>query len=346
MRWAKLSLLAVLALAGCFKPLQTDVKMTMTRPLTTAIEPRGVAPVVEMAVEGQGHWPGPTIAIVDVDGLLLNENMTGPMSAGENPVDLFRERLDAVAADPKVCAVVLRINSPGGGVTASDIMWNELQKFRRQTHKPVVACIMDLGCGGAYYLATACDAIIAHPTSVTGAIGVVLNLYNLELFLENFNISPQFIKAGAHIDMGTLFNELKEDSESRRILQSMADEFHSRFQKIVGKQRSQVDTTKDTTFDGRVFNARQALELKLIDHIGYMDDALAFARSLSNEPYARASMFHRCNDIARTPYAATPNFPISSTLFPMNIPGVDRHHLPTFLYLWEPDPGLLRWSGK
>src|SRR5262249_1691854 len=158
-------------------------------------------PIVAMPVEGGAvACIDRHVDIVDVDGLLLNTNLAGPYSSGDNPVDLFREKLDAAAADQCAVALVVRINSPGGAVTATDIMWHELWRFREKTQRPVVACLMDLGTSGAYYLATASDLIIAHPTTVTGGISVVLNLYNLEDAMNAFNITSQAIKAGGKID--------------------------------------------------------------------------------------------------------------------------------------------------
>lgn len=343
--WSSLAL--VLAVAGCIGPIKTDDRLRIdhfTARLTAVFEPKEIGPLMEMPVEGRGCDQGAKIAILDVDGLLLNENLTGPLSAGENPVDLFRERLDAAAADATVCAVVVRINSPGGGVTATDIMWRELQNYRERTHKPVVTCLMDLGCGGAYYLATASDVILAHPTTITGGIGVVLNVYNLQDFLGLFNIVSQSIKAGKNIDMGNVLEALAP--ETKTMLQSMADEFHQRFQEIVKRHRPEVDPAKGATFDGRVFTAPQALERKLIDRIGYLEDALVIARELAGQPQARAVLFHRCGDPARTPYAITPNVPVHSTFLPVSVPGVERNRLPTFLYLWQPDPTVYRLSGK
>ncbi len=143
------------------------------------------------------------VAIIDVDGLLLNTDMTGPGAMGENPVSLFRERLDRVACDRRVVAVVVRINSPGGGVTASDMMWHDLMAFKAQTQLPVVASVLDLGAGGGYYLSTAADQIVAHPTSVIGGIGVILNLYNLRDTMAQFNVIGVPIKAGKKIDLGS-----------------------------------------------------------------------------------------------------------------------------------------------
>ena len=107
-----------------------------------------------------------------------------------------------------------------------------------------------------------------------------------------------------------------------------------------------MDAADSTIFDGRVFTAQQALERRLIDRIGYLNDALDAARQLACQPCAQAVMFHRASDLARTPYAITPNTPIQSTLFPVSIPGFERSRLPTFLYLWQPDPTLERLGGK
>jgi protease-4 len=341
-------LILLLGGAGCLHPLRTDSRLVIDSPVqarfTVELEPRATGPLVEMPVE-RGTCPGvPKVAVVDVDGLLLNLNPTGPYSAGENPVDLFREKLDAAAADPDVCAVVLRINSPGGAVTATDIMWEELRTFRERTGRPVVACLLDLGCSGAYYLATAADRILAHPTTITGGIGVVLNLYNLEDLRAVFSIKDQSIKAGPHIDLGSQNTGLTP--EARRLLQDMADEFRGRFEDVVRGRRPDVDPAGGTTFDGRVFTARQARARRLIDGIGYLKDAVACARQLAGRPEARLVFFHRGNDPARTPYATTPNIPLQATLLPVSVPGLERSRLPTFLYLWQPDPTLERLSGK
>jgi protease-4 len=300
-------------------------------------------PVVAMPVDN--HCPnGPKVAVIDVDGLILNQDCTGLYSLGENPVSLFREKLDAAAADAGVQAVVLRLNSPGGSVTASDIMWRDLQEFRAKTHKPVVACLMDVAAGGAYYLATASDRIVAHPTSVTGGIGVILNLYNLRELMAQFNVIGQPVKAGANIDLGTPLTALSADS--KRLLQGMADEFHERFKNIVKQARPAVDVALANTFDGRVFTARQALDLKLIDEVGYLEDAVATARSLAGVGPGPVVLFHRHVDPARTAYAVTPNTPLQAVWAPLSVPGLDRSKLPAFFYLWQPEATLDRLAGR
>jgi protease-4 len=224
-------------------------------------------------------------------------------------------------------------------------MWQELLRFRNRTQIPVVACLMDLGTGGGYYLATAADLIVAHPTSVTGGIGVILNLYNLREAMGYFNVLGQQIKSGPNIDMGTSAAPLSP--EARKMLQAMADEFHQRFRRVVTRARPQVDAADGTNFDGRVFTASQALERRLIDRIGYLDDALAAARDLAGLADAEVVLYHRPDDPARTPYALTPNIPLQNAgWMPVNIPGLDRSRLPSFLYLWQPEATLEKLGGK
>src|SRR5262249_54803669 len=125
-----------------------------------------------------------------------------------------------------------------------------------------------------------------------------------------------------------------------------ADQLHERFQAIVSHQRPHVDLAGGTTMDGRILTSQDALERGLIDHIGYLDDAIEAARQMACQPGASPVVFHRCNDVARTPYATTPNVPLQASWIPFSVPGAERYRLPTFLYLWQPDPTLLRMSGQ
>lgn len=317
----------------------TDSRVSLFGP-----SPQSSGPLIPMAVAGGGPATQRRIALIDVDGLLLNQDMTGLFSDGENPVSLFREKLDRVARDGCFAAVVLRINSPGGGVTASDVMWHDLMAFKNRSRLPVVACLMDVGAGGAYYLASAADHVVAHPTTVTGGIGVILNLYNLEDAMAQFNILGIPVKAGQHIDLGTPI--APPTDAARQILQRMADEYHARFREVVIGGRPQLKFAPPEVFDGRVFTARQALDLRLVDSIGYLDDAAQLASQMGGAPGAPLVILHRSHDRARTPYDTTPNVPLQTSLIPLSLPGLERSRLPTFLYLWQPDPTLERLSGR
>lgn len=333
-------LLLLLLAAGCRHPLHvvTDSRVSVFGP-----SPQNPGPLVPVQLAGS-HASGRRIALVDVDGLILNQEMTGLYSDGENPVAVFREKLETIARDPCYAAVVLRINSPGGGVTASDMLWHDLRSFKDYTNLPVVACLMDVGAGGAYYLATAADTIIAHPTSITGGIGVILNLYNLEDAMAQFNIVGVPVKSGEHIDLGTPITPQSE--VGREILQQMAEEFHARFKRVALLGRPQLQTATADIFDGRVFTAQQAVELQLVDSIGYLDDAVRLAGEMGGAPGAPLVVLHRRHDRARTAYDVTPNVPLQTTLIPLSVPGFERSRLPAFLYLWQPDPTLERTAGR
>jgi protease-4 len=311
----------------------------MTGDVTTHMPPENTASRLRtVTIEGPAACTA-RVAVIDVDGLLVDQNQRGYGSLGENPVALFREKLRAAESDRSVQAVVVRIDSPGGGVTASDIMRRELAAFKTRRGIPVIACLMDVGTGGGYYLATAADAIFAHPTSIVGGIGVILNLYNLEDSLGQFNVIALPVKSGEKIDMASPVRTM--DPEERDILESIAQEFHDRFIEEVTRSRPHHQATAED-FDGRVFTAGTALEKQLIDGVGYLDDAVAAAcESAGISRSSGVVMYRRCNDRARTAYDVTPNVPLQKSLLPINIPGLDRSSLPRYLYLWQPDPSLI-----
>lgn len=278
------------------------------------------------------------IVLVDVDGMLLNQNHAGIGSMGDNPVDLFREKLDRIEREPSVGAVIIRINSYGGGVTACDIMRQELVTFKQRTGIGVVAVLMDVATGGAYLLASAADQIVAHPTSIVGGFGVILNVYNLEDTMAQLNVSEQSIRAGKLVDIGSP-ERLLDDAE-QQLLEQIARQYHQRFQQAVLASRSAVDTNA-SLFDGRIFTGETALAMHLVDQTGYLDDAIQIARGFTGDANSGVVMLHRQQDTARTPYATTPNEPTQLAALPQ-IPGLVRSRLPTFLYVWQADSACIR----
>ncbi|MBI3821328.1 MAG: S49 family peptidase [Planctomycetes bacterium] len=326
--------------------VNTHSEIALTTPITGGVT-AGVAPamplsaVVPMGVDGaDARQPGPKIALIDVDGLLVNQALSGPIFSGENPVAVFQEKLDVTRADKDVAALVVRINSPGGGVTGCDVMRHLLENYRKSTGRPIIVCLVDVGAGGAYYVATAGDAIVAHPTTLTGGIGVIWNSYNLRDLMAQFNIMPQTIKAGANIDMGSVNQAIPP--ETRKMLQQMADEYHVRFKQVVQASRPKLDAKDETNFDGRIFTASQAQERGLIDGIGYLDDAVALAKQRAQQPQARVIMYGRATNPAFSTYADRSNAMPTQAPLPLRMPGMERSRLPTFLYLWQPEPTLDR----
>ncbi|MGC1722270.1 MAG: signal peptide peptidase SppA [Isosphaeraceae bacterium] len=322
---------------------QADVRGEMSIKLPTAID---TGPMVASVIRpARGSDRAPRLAVIDVDGVLLNQNREGIYDSGENPVAAFREKLEAATGDSRVAAIVLRIHSPGGGVTACDILAEELDRFKAATRRPVVACLMDVATSGAYYLALGADRIVAHPTSLTGGIGVVFNHVNLQDAMAQLNVSDDPIKAGTLIDMGSVTKPL--EPQTRELLQEMANGFRQRFLDRVTRRRPELtDADRRTLADGRVVAASRALKLHLVDRLGYIEDALGEAEHLAGVADAEVVLYSRGGSPARSLYAIAPSPPRLSEAIPFSYPGLDRTKLPTFLYLWQPDPTLPRTSPR
>jgi protease-4 len=311
--------------------------------IVTSLKTDNRASRLSRVVVRPGSASAGSIAVIDIDGLLLNRNLGGLGSMGENPVALFREKLDTVEADPSVGGVVLRINSPGGGVTASDIMARDLRAFRLRRGIPVVACLMDVGAGGGYLLASTADLVVAHPTTLVGGLGVILNSYNLEETMAQFNVIARPVKSGNKIDAASPVRPLEPDELA--MLEGLASRFHDRLRRQIQEARSRL-VDNDKLFDGRVMTGEEAVAVGLVDRIGYLDDALAEAgRMADGNGLPEVVMLRRDNDRAHTPLDVTPNLPLHASLLPVNVPGLDRSQLPTFLYCWQPETSLTAHAG-
>jgi len=321
--------------------MQVDGDVSMDGELKTLVsignEGRAT-PLRSTVVAGNPTTDG-KVAVLDLDDFLVNRSLGGLTGGGENPIALFREKIDRVIEDPSVRAVVLRINSPGGGVTASDIIAHELTRLRSQRNLPIAASVLSVGTGGAYYVATACDTIVAHPTSIVGGVGVILNVYNLQDTMGQFNVLSSPIKSGEKIDAGTPERPIGE--EEMEMLQQIADAFHDRFIQWVQTRRPQASGFVDQWSDGRVVTGPRALELGLIDQIGYLDAAIDWAKQQAGlDADGAVVMYRRDNDPAYTALDSMAGQPSLTPLIPLRIPGLDRSSMPTFLYMWQADPAM------
>ena len=157
------------------------------------------------------------VALIDVDGTLANAQRSGLLSSGDNPVALFIEKLDRARGDAGVKAVVLRINSPGGSVASADAMYHALSQFKKDTGKPVIACMLDMAASGGYYLACGADGIMAQPSTVTGSIGVMWLSVNFSGTLEKIGAQPMVVKSGQFKDMGSPLKAMSD--QDRQILE-------------------------------------------------------------------------------------------------------------------------------
>ncbi|HEV8474269.1 MAG TPA: signal peptide peptidase SppA [Methylomirabilota bacterium] len=313
--------LALWALAGCSA-------------LSVDLTPR-VRPLEEEVVEGHG---AAKILMMDISGFLTDEAPStglglGPSTPRVPMLVRLREELKKATKDPHVKALVLRINTPGGTVTASDIMYRELMLYRQETKVPVIAVLMDVAASGGYYVALAADHIVAHPTSVTGSIGTIMITANVEGLLQKIGVATNTIKSAEHKDMGSPFRALTTDE--RTIFQSVIDELQQQFVAKVVERRGLPDATARTLADGRIYTAPQALGLRLVDAIGYVPDALAAARRAIGEREAKIIVYRRPREYRATYYAQAHNEgpALGATVERFaTLAGAG----PRFLYLWAP----------
>jgi protease-4 len=318
-RW--LVFLSTLSLTGCFNGI------TLTPTFVSG-------PVEETVMVDPCHCLCRNkIAVIDVEGVIMNARSSGLLGSGENPVSLFREKLDAAAADKRVKAVVLRINSPGGAVTASDIMFQDLVHFRHKTGKPVVACMMDVAASGAYYLAMGCDRVYAHPTTVTGSIGVIMSLYNASGLFAKLGVSSKPIKSGPNKDIGNPGRPMTKEEEA--ILQGMVNSFYGQFVKVVAEGRKLPEDRVRVLADGRVYTGLDAVKLGLVDEVGYLEDAICTAKKMACIKDAKVVAYDRCQGYRGSIYAGLPNIP-SQINIKLDVPGLSNGTGAAFMYLWEP----------
>jgi protease-4 len=227
------------------------------------------------------------VLMIDVDGMISSALDTGLLSREKNAVSRVFERLEKAARDPWVKAVVLRIDTPGGEVTASDIIYHEILRFKERTGRPVLGLMMSVAASGGYYIASACDVIMAHPSTLTGSIGVISIFPNVESLMAKVGVKVNVIKSGPSKDSGSPFRDMT--GEEKKVFQEVIDEYYEGFLEVVARNRKdKIPAEKLRTIaDGRVYTAKQALELGLIDALGYFDDAFGKALSLVSLKSAR-----------------------------------------------------------
>jgi protease IV len=286
-------------------------------------------------VEGRG---ASKILLMDVSGFLSDEAPSGIINIGTPPPTVpplvrLREELKKASDDRDVKALVVKINTPGGTVTASDIMYREVESFRQTTKKPVVAMMMDVAASGGYYLALAADSILAHPTTITGSIGVIMLTLNAEGLLQKIGVGATAIKSAERKDMGSPFRSLLP--EERAIFQSVIDDFQRQFlAKVTDRRRLPAEVVR-TLADGRVYTAQQALDHKLIDRIGYVPDALEAARKAAGLEDASVIVYKRPRQYRAT-YYATSQTQAAGIEASLGHVGALMGAGPRFLYLWAP----------
>ncbi len=220
-------------------------------------------------------FPENTVAVIKVEGTI--QSGSGGLLSGAYSDDIVK-LLERARKDSSVKAVVLRVNSPGGEVTACDEIYNEVVKVR-ESGKKVVSSMGSMAASGGYYISCACDKIVAEETTLTGSIGVIATFPNIEGLLDKIGVKVYVFKSGPHKDASAGLREPTE--EEKQVWQSIVDESFNRFVGIVAEGRNMDEEKVRELADGRIYTATQAKENGLIDKFGDLDEATNLAASLA-----------------------------------------------------------------
>jgi len=272
---------------------------------------------VEEVVEEGPH--SKKIAIVNLGGII----------DGRKAYEITRQ-LKAVRKDDRVKGLIIRVDSPGGTISGSDQIYNEIRKFRLRENKPVVAFMQGVAASGGYYTSVACEQIVAEPTVITGSIGVIMGyLVVEELFEEKLGIQMVTVKSGRKKDWPSMFQSPSEE-QLRYLDEKLIRPAYHRFVEIVAEGRALLTAEQVKPLaDGSIYTAQEALDNKLVDSVGYLDDAILLVKSLANIDRARVVEY-------RKPFSLYGFLGAEAgSIFKINKNSLYELSTPQVLYLWS-----------
>jgi protease-4 len=233
------------------------------------------------------------IAVIPIQGVIHTDDQS---EWGMSMVDGIKDALNAALHDDEVKAVVLAVDSPGGEVTASDIIYNEVGKVQRE--KPVVVAMGSLAASGAYYVACAADWIVTNETTFTGSIGVIIQTLNYQGLFDKVGLDSVVFKSGKFKDM--LSGSRPMTPEEKVYVEGMVTQVYERFLGIVARARDlPADELRTTLADGRIVTGKDAVAAGLADQAGYIEDAYDKARELADAPDAGVIRYESGLDLQR-----------------------------------------------
>ncbi len=318
--------LLVVVLVGLTGCLSMDVAMLINPPLT------------ERELEPAEGFTSNRILLLDLNGFVTSEAEGTFGKVNTCSPDFVRAVLKQAENDHRIKALVLRIDSPGGEVTASDLIYHELRAFRERRGIPVIASVMGMGTSGAYYIACAGDEIYVHPTSIVGSIGVIAFFPNLEGLANKIGYEHTVIKSGDLKDMTDPLKPMKP--EVRTILQQTIDSMYERFVEVVAAGRPGLGGAENVRklADGRIYTPQQAVKHRLVDGVCYLPDAIAAAKKAAGIRDARVVTYaysQRRDLTIYSPAAAAKG--LDFKLVDLNVDHLAGLTRAGFYYLWQPN---------
>jgi protease IV len=301
-------------------------------PINVQVFPDYKEPLQEVTLEGEGRNK---ILLVHIDGIISTEERREMVTVRPSLVQEVVSQLEVAAGDQAVKGVVLLIDTPGGSSTASDILYSEIVRFRERSQARVVASLMTMATSGGYYAALGAERIYAHPTTVTGSVGTVYLQPKVVGLMDKIGVEVVAFKSGEMKDMGAFFREASDEEEA--IFRAMIEQINERFVGLVQANRKLSPEAMRMVATARLFSAGQALEIGLIDSLGYVRDAIGQAAELAGvEEDYRVVAYRRtrfANDTVYNPSTSRVPQGYASKSVPemLSLPGAG------FYYLWSPE---------
>jgi protease-4 len=318
----------------CLIFLFSAVFITSCGPTRIKLYPDAEDPLLEVTLQGNDYEK---IAVIPITGFISSMPQDSFMHSKPGTVQEFKAQLTLAEKDQDVCAVILKINSPGGTATASDIMYNELIQFKKRCGKKVIAIMMDVAASGGYYVALPADIIIAHPTTITGSVGVVMFNLQLKELMKKIGVDMQVSKSGDNKDMGSPFR--KPSHRETELLHDMTKQLGDQFLSLVKKHRHPDTRQFKEISSARIFSAIDAKDMNLVDQIGYISDAIKAAKIIARLPQnPRVIMYRRVTYPNDNLYnnLSTQISQKNLSLINVELPGHLANLDDGFYYLWTP----------
>ena len=266
--------------------------------------------------------PSSKIVVIRLEGII-------DRATSEN----IRRQIEIASEDSQVRGLIIRTITPGGMVSASDQIHRAIRQYREQTNKPVVAFMETVAASGGYYTSVACDRIIAEPTAITGSIGVIMsNLVMQRLLEDKLGIQPVVIKSGLRKDWPSMYS-LPSEEQKQYLTEKLIQPAYERFLSLVveGRKHATDDVQIRRLADGSIFTAPEALSNKLIDAVGYIEDAVELAQSLAGTPNAQVVEYKIPFSLANLLGAQSK----TSSLMSIDRKLLDEMATPRLMYLWD-----------
>lgn len=296
--------------------------------------PKGPKPLKEVTQEGSGDQK---LLVLPIEGVISEKEGFSILGRSEDLPEKVKGHLRQAAKDRSVRAVILRVNSPGGGVTASDTISRHIARFKAERPDvQIVAYFDDLAASGGYYVACGAHHIVAHPTNLSGSIGVLMTSFNAAELLKKVGIEPRVLTSGKYKDILSTYRPMTPDEE--QLLRGIVNEMYERFVDVVaaGRKKLTRDQVKKLA-DGRVYTASQALKAGLVDELGTFEDAVAATRKLAGlTGSARLITYQKPAGLLELLEGAGVRGPARGELrLSLDVEGLSAASRPHFLYLWD-----------